>query len=178
MFVEKLISDNHSCWIFCWAISTISLSRCKFTYWIEMKLKFTLNFIWNTCWKFTSCLLLVLTKFACYSLQKFLVEKKSLVTHCRTCPLEKSLATRRKIRSLRAAEVAHCKICSLLVMEVARCKKSLITRCKIWSLLVAKVACCKNYLSLVMKKPLITNFYLKPIEIDEFYLFILYFQFT
>ena len=72
---------------------------------------------------------------ACYSWQKLLVAKKSLVTRC-------------KIRSLLVAEilcckkslVTRCKISSFLVAEVAPCKKSLITRCKICLLFVAKVA--------------------------------------
>ena len=62
--------------------------------------------------------------------------------------------------------------CSLLVV------KSLVTHCKVCLLLVAEVARCKKFLVTGYEKIPGTNVYLKPINIGEFYLFILYFQLT
>ena len=103
--------------------------------------------------KFTRCSLLVV---------------KSLVTHC-------------KIRSLLVAGVACCK-----KSLVTRCKKSLITRCRScslqkitrYSLQNSLVTRCKNSLVTRYEKTPITNVYLKPIKLGEFYLFIIYFQLT
>ena len=79
------------------------------------------------------------------------------------------LVTRCKFFSLLVAK-NH----SLLVAEIARCKQSLVTCRKIRSLFVAEVARCKKlFVSRYGKKPG-TNVYLKPIKIEEFYLFILY----
>ena len=54
----------------------------------------------------------------------------------------------------------------------------LVTRCKIRSLLVAEVDRCKKSFLTRSEKNLGTNVYLKLTKIDEFCLFILYFQST
>ena len=100
--------------------------------------------------KFTRCLLLVV---------------KSLITCC-------------KIRSLLVAEVAPCKKSLLLVAEVARRENHSLLVAKFARYSLQKLLVAKNHLLLVMKKNPGTNVYLKPIKLDEFYLFVLYFQLT
>ena len=82
---------------------------------------------------------------------------KSLVTRCKICSLFLAELLVAKNHSLLVAEVARCKICLLLVAKAARFKKLLVT---------------------CYEKNVRSNVYLKPIKIDEFYLFILYFHLT
>ena len=114
------------------------------THWNSLVARYSL---WNH--------LLLVAKFARYSLQKLLVAKN---------------------HSLLVAEVARCKNHLLLVAKYTRysLQKLLIT--KNHSLLIAEVARCKKLLVTCCEQNPGTNGYLKPTKIGGFYLFILYFQ--
>ena len=139
--VRKSILSAHLLFIVL-LISTYTIHYCR-------KCNFSLVTYYSL--KFTRCSLLAVKSLVirCKIRSLFVVEvaryslKNSLVTRCRSCPLqnitrslENSLVIRCRSSSLQ--KITRYKICLLLVAEVTRCKKSLATCCRIRSLLVAK----------------------------------------